>query len=109
MSAKVRSANLFQLRICLKVGYIFPGIYSVGKAAERLPALAYLSYRPPGAEKTVAWVGKGIVFDTGGLCIKTKVSSSVVFSSSIFLRKKVQVHVLWSPQSLLFCRHLAKT
>lgn len=50
-----------------------PGIYNVGKAAEHKPALAYLSYRPSGAEKTIAWVGKGIVFDTGGLCIKSKV------------------------------------
>jgi probable aminopeptidase NPEPL1 len=49
------------------------GIWGVGKAAENLPALAVLSFTPPSAEKTVAWVGKGIVFDTGGLCIKTKV------------------------------------
>ncbi|KAH3769018.1 probable aminopeptidase NPEPL1 [Dreissena polymorpha] len=48
------------------------GIYNVGKAAEHGPALAYLSFHPPGATKTVAWVGKGIVFDTGGLCIKDR-------------------------------------
>ena len=24
------------------------------------------------AKKTVAWVGKGIVYDTGGLCIKAR-------------------------------------
>lgn len=51
----------------------FGGLWGVGKAAENLPALAVLSHQPPGAEKTIAWVGKGIVFDTGGLCIKTKV------------------------------------
>ena len=50
------------------------GIYNVGKAAVNKPALVYLSHKPAGAEKTVAWVGKGIVYDTGGLCIKTKVS-----------------------------------
>ncbi|XP_045192143.2 probable aminopeptidase NPEPL1 isoform X2 [Mercenaria mercenaria] len=49
------------------------GIWGVGKAAVNLPALAVLSFTPPSAEKTIAWVGKGIVFDTGGLCIKTKV------------------------------------
>lgn len=52
----------------------FGGIYGVGKAASVAPALAVLSHTPPGAHETVAWVGKGIVFDTGGLSIKGKVS-----------------------------------
>ncbi|XP_052819077.1 probable aminopeptidase NPEPL1 [Mya arenaria] len=56
---------------CLDMG--LGGIYNVGKAAEHAPALCYLSHTPDGAQKTVAWVGKGIVFDTGGLCIKSKV------------------------------------
>ncbi|XP_048484164.1 probable aminopeptidase NPEPL1 isoform X2 [Plutella xylostella] len=47
------------------------GIYGVGRAAEDPPALVVLSYVPPGATETVAWVGKGIVYDTGGLSIKT--------------------------------------
>lgn len=50
----------------------FGGIYNVGKAAVNSPALAVLSHKPDGATKTVAWVGKGIVFDTGGLSIKGK-------------------------------------
>ncbi len=29
---------------------------------------------PEGATKNIAWVGKGIVYDTGGLSIKDKVS-----------------------------------
>ena len=49
------------------------GIYGVGKAALYPPALAILSHRPEGATKTIAWVGKGIVYDTGGLSIKDKV------------------------------------
>jgi probable aminopeptidase NPEPL1 len=53
----------------------FGGIYGVGKAAAVGPALAVLSYTPDGATETVAWVGKGIVYDTGGLCIKTRVRS----------------------------------
>ncbi len=53
--------------------YYFTGIYNVGKAAVNPPALAVLSHKPSTATKTIAWVGKGIVFDTGGLCIKTKV------------------------------------
>ena len=50
----------------------FGGIYGVGKAAIHPPALCVLSHEPAGATKTVAWVGKGIVYDTGGLSIKGK-------------------------------------
>ncbi|XP_037535571.1 probable aminopeptidase NPEPL1 [Nematolebias whitei] len=50
----------------------FGGIYGVGKAAEYPPALAVLSHTPEGATQTIAWVGKGIVYDTGGLSIKGK-------------------------------------
>ncbi|CAG5116274.1 unnamed protein product [Candidula unifasciata] len=50
----------------------FGGIYGVGKAATVPPALAVLSHIVPNSTETIAWVGKGIVFDTGGLCIKTK-------------------------------------
>ncbi|XP_005924827.1 probable aminopeptidase NPEPL1 [Haplochromis burtoni] len=50
----------------------FGGIYGVGKAAEHPPALAVLSHTPEGATQTIAWVGKGIVYDTGGLSIKGK-------------------------------------
>ncbi|XP_067006102.1 probable aminopeptidase NPEPL1 isoform X2 [Anabrus simplex] len=50
----------------------FGGIYGVGKAAAVGPALAVLSYMPDGATQTIAWVGKGIVYDTGGLSIKGK-------------------------------------
>lgn len=49
------------------------GIYGVGRAAKVPPALAVLSHTPAGAHETIAWVGKGIVYDTGGLSIKSKV------------------------------------
>lgn len=49
------------------------GIYGVGKAAVHKPALVVLSHTPSGAEETISWVGKGIVYDTGGLSIKGKV------------------------------------
>jgi len=50
----------------------FGGIYGVGKAAEHPPALVVLKYNPDGAKRSIAWVGKGIVYDTGGLSIKSK-------------------------------------
>ncbi len=51
------------------------GIDSVGRAAEEEPALIVLDHRPSGGgadEPPVVWVGKGIVYDTGGLSLKTK-------------------------------------
>lgn len=49
------------------------GIASVGQAARRGPALVHLRYPGRGAQREpVAWVGKGIVYDTGGLSLKGK-------------------------------------
>ena len=48
----------------------FGGIYGVGQGALHPPALAVLSHTPKGATQNIAWVGKGIVYDTGGLSIK---------------------------------------
>lgn len=46
------------------------GLHAVGKAATDGPALAILDHGSEGPEE--CWVGKGIVYDTGGLSIKTK-------------------------------------
>lgn len=53
----------------------FGGLWGVGKAATEPPALVVLDYDPqrPGARRT-CWVGKGILFDTGGLSLKDKSS-----------------------------------
>ena len=53
----------------------FGGIWGVGKAAVEAPALVVLSYTPPPgvADATLpgmALVGKGIIYDTGGLSLK---------------------------------------
>lgn len=50
----------------------FGGLYNVGKAAVNPPKLVVLSNLKPEAKRTIAWVGKGIVYDTGGLCIKSR-------------------------------------
>lgn len=51
----------------------FGGIYGVGQGAgPQGAALVVLSHLVDGATETVAWVGKGIVYDTGGLSIKGK-------------------------------------
>jgi hypothetical protein len=51
----------------------FGGLYHIGKCAECEPALVLLSHTPAAptaGAQTVAWVGKGIVYDTGGLSLK---------------------------------------
>ena len=59
--------------LTLVILVFYTGIYGVGKAAVHPPALVVLSHTPSGATKTIAWVGKGIVYDTGGLSIKSSV------------------------------------
>ncbi|HEY3428728.1 MAG TPA: leucyl aminopeptidase [Acidimicrobiia bacterium] len=46
------------------------GTLGVGAGSSRPPRFVRLSYRPNKASRTVALVGKGIVFDSGGLSIK---------------------------------------
>ena len=51
----------------------FGGILGVGKGSVNPPRLVRLAWRPEGATKTVAFVGKGITFDSGGLSLKPSV------------------------------------
>ena len=48
----------------------YGGILAVGQGSEAPPRLLRLTYRPEGATKHLALVGKGITFDTGGISIK---------------------------------------
>ncbi len=47
------------------------GLLGVAAGSHEPPRLIKLTYDPPGAQTTVALVGKGITFDSGGLSIKT--------------------------------------
>jgi leucyl aminopeptidase len=47
------------------------GVLGVGKGSVRPPRLLRLAYEPAGARTTLALVGKGVVFDSGGLSLKT--------------------------------------
>jgi leucyl aminopeptidase len=47
------------------------GVLGVGIGSERPPRFLRLAYEPRGAKATLALVGKGVVFDSGGLSIKT--------------------------------------
>ncbi|MFL6237973.1 MAG: leucyl aminopeptidase [Actinomycetes bacterium] len=48
----------------------YGGLLGVGAGSTNPPRLIRLAYRAPGAEKTIALVGKGVTFDSGGLSIK---------------------------------------
>ncbi|HEY8282469.1 MAG TPA: leucyl aminopeptidase [Leifsonia sp.] len=48
----------------------FGGILGVGQGSTRPPRLVKVSYRPAGASRHLALVGKGITFDSGGLSLK---------------------------------------
>lgn len=50
----------------------FGGIYHVGKAARHPPIFLCFSYKPTGSTESYALVGKGIVYDTGGLVFEIK-------------------------------------
>jgi len=52
--------------------YGFNGVLSVGKASPYDSALIRLSYIPDESVKSIALVGKGITFDSGGLSLKSR-------------------------------------
>lgn len=48
----------------------FGGLLGVGQGSTHGPRLVKLSYTHPKAEKTLALVGKGITYDSGGISLK---------------------------------------
>jgi len=52
----------------------FGGLQAVNRGADRPARMVVMEYAPEGASHTVAFVGKGIVFDSGGLSIKPAAS-----------------------------------
>jgi len=47
------------------------GVVGVGQGSGNPPRLVKATYSPPGKKGSVAFVGKGVVFDSGGLSLKT--------------------------------------
>jgi len=48
----------------------YGGILGVGQGSDKPPRLVEIRYRPAGAKRHVALVGKGITFDSGGINLK---------------------------------------
>ena len=63
---KVRVLNETQLK-----QKKFGALLAVAAGSRRKPNMVVLEHKVPGAKKTVALVGKGVTFDSGGLNIKT--------------------------------------
>lgn len=70
-------------------GLGYGGIYGVGKAAnsENPPTLIVMTYTPEGMEndekvaESIALCGKGVVYDTGGLSLKSKLVRNFLYPS----------------------------
>ncbi|MFZ4510301.1 MAG: leucyl aminopeptidase [Candidatus Nanopelagicales bacterium] len=48
----------------------FGGILAVGQGSANPPRLIRLEYAPKGAKRSIALIGKGVTFDSGGLSLK---------------------------------------
>ncbi len=47
------------------------GLHAVGRGSVRKPRFVHMHYKPPGgAERSVALVGKGVTYDSGGMSLK---------------------------------------
>ncbi|MFE1793216.1 leucyl aminopeptidase [Streptomyces sp. NPDC059525] len=61
-------AQVLDEKALIKGGY--GGIMGVGKGSENPPRLVKIAYTHPEAEKHLAFVGKGITYDSGGISLK---------------------------------------
>ena len=90
----------------------YGGITAVGQGSANQPRLLHISYRPKSAKKNMkrlAFVGKGITFDTGGLALKpaqgmeamkSDMSGAAAVTAAIIAIAKLKVSVAidaWAP------------
>jgi leucyl aminopeptidase len=87
----------------------FGGILAVGQGSANPPRLIRLEYSPKGAKRTLAIVGKGVTFDSGGLSLKPPKAmetmkcdmsgaAAVIAAVAASARLKLKVNVIgWIP------------
>jgi leucyl aminopeptidase len=87
----------------------YGGITAVGQGSVNPPRLVRIEYRRPRAKKTIALVGKGITFDSGGLSLKPTASmdwmksdmggaAAIVLATVAIAQLKLNVNVTaWAP------------
>ncbi len=89
----------------------YGGILAVGQGSENKPRMVKLTWTHPKATKHVAFVGKGITFDSGGLSLKPadamitmkcdmSGAAAVVAATAAIARLKLAVNVTcWAPMA----------
>ncbi|QGU05042.1 leucyl aminopeptidase [Corynebacterium comes] len=104
LSAEAEAAGLeievLNEKALAKQGY--GGILAVGQGSARAPRLVRLTWSPKKSKKTVALVGKGITFDTGGISIKpaanmenmvSDMGGSAAVAATVFAAAKLNLPV----------------
>ena len=73
VAQRIAKDNGFKVKVLDKRGILAAGMhlhYAVGQGSTNEPRFIHLSYTPKKKKKKVVFVGKGLTFDSGGLCIK---------------------------------------
>jgi leucyl aminopeptidase len=73
IARKIAKDERLKVKVLDKRGIRAAGMhlhYAVGQGSANEPRFIHLSYVPRGAKKRLVFVGKGLTFDSGGLCIK---------------------------------------
>jgi leucyl aminopeptidase len=73
IAQRIGKEHGFKVKVLDKKGILAAGMhlhYAVGQGSTNEPRFVHLSYVPKKKKKKVVFVGKGLTFDSGGLCIK---------------------------------------
>jgi leucyl aminopeptidase len=81
------------------------GIIGVGQGSENPPCCIVLEYKPKNAKKTIAFVGKAVTFDTGGISLKPGAGmedmkhdmsggADVLAATLLIAKRKLPVHLV---------------
>jgi leucyl aminopeptidase len=73
IARRIAKEHGFRVNVLDKKGILAQGMhlhYAVGQGSAHEPRFIHLSYVPKKKRKKVVFVGKGLTFDSGGLCIK---------------------------------------
>jgi len=73
IAKRLAREHRLKVKVLDKRGILAAGMnlhYAVGQGSTNEPRFIHLTYSPPRAKKRIVFVGKGLTFDSGGLCIK---------------------------------------
>ena len=73
VARRIAKEHKLKIKVLDKKGILAAGMnlhYAVGQGSSNEPRFIHLSYVPRKKKKKLCFVGKGLTFDSGGLCIK---------------------------------------